>query len=661
VDECPTLNETSCADTNTLQTCVLDGVTGCNVWGSDTDCSTQVSNGVCDSGPPAACVDGCQDAGAACTNPGDTQCSGDTLQTCTTTGGMPSCNVWVDTDCTTAEPDGGCVEGTPAECVACENETCAPGDTQGSGNTLLTCVADGTTGCGDWDNGVDCTDAPGWVGECTPGDPDACTQECAPNTYNCDGNDANGCEAFVPCNCVPGETQPCYDGFPADSWQNGECQQGTQTCQPNGLQWSNCVGQVIPTTEQCTNQDFDCDGVNGDVENEDKDSDGYGVCDGDCCDSYACSSTPELINPGAYEVVGDSVDNDCNQGTSDSSAAPACDAGLASNSNNVTHYARAIDLCNFTTAGATGADKKWGVITSSLSFSRLNGAGSPSSSQRSIRDGFGSNIAPEFGNRIMVMSSGSAADQSDTNPAWVDPEPGFDAPTTGHTNQPADWWNDPDQISTAPGCPAQNTQEDPIMYTMDVRVPTNAQSFTMKMYFMTSEYPEWTCDTYNDIFVTLITSAATNTADNNIAIWDPDPTTTGNEFPIGVNLADPAANPPGFSLFSRCYNTTLDTRLGDCSGAYGSPSTTFNTCTNDSELVGTGMDVIQAPSFCAASSRRTGGGTGWLQMSGNVVPGEVMTLRLAIWDTGDSFMDSVVLLDDFQWNTSPASPGVTPG
>jgi hypothetical protein len=496
---------------------------------------------------------------------------------------------------------------------------------------------------------------------CTPGNPDACTQGCAADTYNCDLDDSNGCEAFVACNCVPGETQPCYDGFPADSWQNGECQQGEQTCLPNGLQWGACVGQVIPTTEQCTANDYDCDGVNGNVENEDKDNDGYGVCDNDCCDYFSCSSTPELINPGAFEVVNDSIDNDCNPASSDVVLPLACDTGLASNSNNTDHYANALDLCNFTTAGATGANKVWGVISGTTNFSRLTGGGNENPNQRSIRDGFGTTIVPQGGSSLMVMSSGTAADQTDTNPGWTDPEPGFDSPTVGHTNQPADWWNDPQQISTAPGCPAQNNQEDPIMYTMDIRVPTNALSFSMKMYFMTSEYPEWTCDTFNDIFVTLITSGATNTDDNNIAIWDPDPTTTGNEFPIGVNLADPAANPPGFSLFSRCYNTTLDTRLGDCSGAYGNPSTTFNTCTNSSELTGTGMDVIQSPTFCTASARRTGGGTGWLQMSGNVLPGETITLRLAIWDTGDSLMDSVVLLDDFEWSAQSAEPGVTPG
>ena len=34
-----------------------------------------------------------------------------------------------------------------------------------------------------------------------------------------------------------------------------------------------------------------------------------------------------------------------------------------------------------------------------------------------------------------------------------------------------------------------------------------------------------------------------------------------------------------------------------------------------------------------------------------------MELRVAIWDTGDGIYDSLVLLDNWLWNLSPASPG----
>ena len=170
----------------------------CKIWGDDTDCSSAVANGVCDSGnppnEPAACVDGCADAGALCDTPGATQCVADTLQTCTSTGGSPSCDVWVDTDCTTAEPLGACQDNGPSECVACANEACSPGETQCQGDTLLTCVADATTGCGDWDGGSDCTDTPGGQGSCTEGSPDACADPCSALSDLCSTGDTYRCD-----------------------------------------------------------------------------------------------------------------------------------------------------------------------------------------------------------------------------------------------------------------------------------------------------------------------------------------------------------------------------------------------------------------------------------------------------------------------------------
>lgn len=35
-------------------------------------------------------------------------------------------------------------------------------------------------------------------------------------------------------------------------------------------------------------------------------------------------------------------------------------------------------------------------------------------------------------------------------------------------------------------------------------------------------------------------------------------------------------------------------------------------------------------------------------MSGNLVPDEITHLRFALWDSGDSSYDPVVLLDNFQ-------------
>lgn len=62
------------------------------------------------------------------------------------------------------------------------------------------------------------------------------------------------------CVCKPGTKQVCYNGGTSTSVR-GACKTGTQVCQPDGLGWSSCVGEVLPTPEVCNNnKDDDCDG-----------------------------------------------------------------------------------------------------------------------------------------------------------------------------------------------------------------------------------------------------------------------------------------------------------------------------------------------------------------------------------------------------------------
>jgi hypothetical protein len=42
-----------------------------------------------------------------------------------------------------------------------------------------------------------------------------------------------------------------------------------------------------------------------------------------------------------------------------------------------------------------------------------------------------------------------------------------------------------------------------------------------------------------------------------------------------------------------------------------------------------------------------------------VEPGSVMTLRSAIWDSGDEILDSTVLIDNFTWSVEAASGAET--
>jgi len=93
-----------------------------------------------------------------------------------------------------------------------------------------------------------------------------------------------------------------------------------------------------------------------------------------------------------------------------------------------------------------------------------------------------------------------------------------------------------------------------------------------------------------------------------------------NGYPVGVNLAKSG-------LFKICKVTS-----------------SYPSCAGDADLNGTG-------------GLEGHGGTGWLVVRGNVVGGEIITLRLATWDSSDQIWDSIVLLDNFKWEFEEYKPG----
>jgi hypothetical protein len=463
---------------------------------------------------------------------------------------------------------------------------------------------------------------------------------CGPSASgdDCDrcGGDA-GIDAPPP--CQPGLTQACYDGRPGTEGV-GPCRGGTRTCSSDGV-WGPCQGQVIPQLEICDNGiDDDCNGLIDDE--RDDDGDGFSNCQGDCCDSEndGCAS-PELVNPGAFEVPGNGLDDDCD-GVVDNPVAEACDSGLASNSSNPLDYARAIDLCQ--TATEDPDDRRWGVIDGR--FTLADGTGAPQAVQRSIRPAFGATTVRQ-GSALAVLSTGHAAASGQTNPNFASFQPG--QVTSNESGFPADWLAaNGGALPNAPGCPAPrgNTANDPILLELRVRTPTNARSFSLSINFFSAEYPEWTCSAYNDFFVVLLDSEwdgqPANPADKNLAIY----TAGQTVYPVGVNLAH-----GNTGLFTVCQN-------GSTGCAPGATSGTMTTCVSLDELVGTGFDLTASGPFTSCgTNNKIGGGTGWLTTSGNVRGGEIITLRIAVWDTSDHALDSVALIDNFRWSVEASEPG----
>ncbi|MFN7697267.1 MAG: MopE-related protein, partial [Deltaproteobacteria bacterium] len=142
----------------------------------------------------------------------------------------------------------------------------------------------------------------------------------------------------------------------------------------------------------------------------DEDGDGFGACD--CCDSTDEGCTePARVNPGAIEVAGNGLDDDCD-GTVDNAEMAPCDADLRSASADPFEYARAMDLCR----RADAASGRWGVIEAR--FALAGGCGDPASAQRSIRPAFGATPL-QRGASMVVLSSGSAAAPGQTDPGFT--------------------------------------------------------------------------------------------------------------------------------------------------------------------------------------------------------------------------------------------------
>ncbi|MCA9605327.1 MAG: putative metal-binding motif-containing protein [Myxococcales bacterium] len=340
------------------------------------------------------------------------------------------------------------------------------------------------------------------------------------------------------------------------------------------------------------------------------DADGDGFPNGVDCNDCAAQ-----INPGAFDEVGNGFDEDCD-GADD--VVSACDSALPMAPGSAEEAARALGLC------PASSPDEWGLV--SARFTTADGSGLPASMmQVGILPSFGASNVPVEGSALLALSSGVA--RAPGQPGYTsecDELDAFDPRSTFPPTFPQE----------SRSCPGVRSGEvfDSVALEVTVRVPTNAHGFRFHSSFFTYEYPTYICDEFNDFFAVLRQDAG---GWSNI-VFDED----GN--PVSVNN----------SLLRAC-------EAGEAGGKH------FDCPLGRAPLAGTGFD---AASTCGAeggydewadpwadptAGPEVGGGTGWLRTVAPATPGETLTLRFIVWDSGDPTLDSTALLDGFTWELDP--------
>jgi hypothetical protein len=322
--------------------------------------------------------------------------------------------------------------------------------------------------------------------------------------------------------------------------------------------------------------------------NGDNDHDGYSPMAGDCNDFVAG------INPGAIDAPGNGVDDDCD-GQIDNPAVECDDPALVGKLDG-NSMSQALSLCGkpfvMGTQLVQPSDPKARAIVSSFGV-----------------------VKPQAGSTMVLLTTGAAADKKMAG--YKTPQIGTDL---GFANEHA---NPDPNLPTPMGCGMAQPPmvNDYTEWTMKLKAPTNANSFSFKFHFFSAEYPEFVCTMFNDAFLVMMESP--------------------NEFQKPTNISfDEQKNPITVNngFFTVCQNSSTPQTM-HCKKAV-------------SEIAGTGYED-------ATGGEPIGGSTGWLTTTAPITPGEEITLHFVIFDEGDHIYDSAVLIDDFKWSVDAVDKPTT--
>lgn len=315
-----------------------------------------------------------------------------------------------------------------------------------------------------------------------------------------------------------------------------------------------------------------------------------------------CNDCDPNVNPGAIEVEVTEPDM---MGVIPDPADENCD-GLIDNVPLPCDAGISLDTNDpYDAAAAIGLCKissgpgDWGIT--SASFVTANGGAHGQPLQHGVMNNFGPNVMPLEGSNLLVLSSGHGRIPGQPNACGA-----LTCQMGGLGTAPAGFPQD------VPACPGLSTIYDDVALEVTIRAPTNATGYAFSFDFYSFEYPEWVCTSFNDQFIALVDPPPPGSINGNISF---DAMTN----PVSVNIA----------FFEVCAGCPLGT----------------------AELQGTGFDTWD-----------DAGATSWLATTAPVTGGDLVTIRFAIWDTGDQAWDSTALIDNFRWiaDGGTVTVGTTP-
>lgn len=317
-----------------------------------------------------------------------------------------------------------------------------------------------------------------------------------------------------------------------------------------------------------------------------------------------CNDNDRLVNPGAFELVGDAVDNNCD-GAVDEVISGCDDASdvIAFDTQDARALARAMGVC-----GPSSGGRSWGVLDARVEAFSGTFTGAP------LQYGVQSPTAPEFaprqGRSVLMLSTRSAR---------FYPQPGWDGPVAdlGRTDFPPPGFPYPDEVCKASN---PNVAWEPISLRIRFRTPTNAARASFKVAFGAEHYDLATCNDANDAFAVFMRETALGVGSNHATLAD--------GRPISVDTAP----------FSFCQPTSFqvggETKKYACAGGLSAPAD---------------RGVYSTDGFAAW--------TDWVTVTVPVLAGVESELVISVWGAGFSqSFSSAVLVDGWQWEAPAKLP-----